>query len=176
LQVKQLFQSDSESFIPFLYSAPLPVIAAACALLPSMRSEVNTILLTWGAIECAVVLSSLFFGFVTMQVFIYHQKYPQDKWSLKALVRRTLMSMSITLTNLSLNVRWLLCGTYQFNVYSTGRLISDNLGFSNWPTLSVSCTGFTWRPSHNAVRSHWTSLKVSEYHTSSAVQAMLSSR
>ncbi|KIM78604.1 hypothetical protein PILCRDRAFT_824236 [Piloderma croceum F 1598] len=41
---------------------------------------------TVGALEGGVLVSNLLFGIVTMQVYLYYQKYPRDRWSLKALV------------------------------------------------------------------------------------------
>jgi hypothetical protein len=43
--------------------------------------------ITVGALEGGILVSNLLFGIVTMQVYLYYQKYPRDHRSLKALVR-----------------------------------------------------------------------------------------
>ena len=50
---------------------------------------------TIGALEGGAVVSNLLFGFVTMQVYFYYQKYPRDPWPLKTLVRNYLMILII---------------------------------------------------------------------------------
>jgi hypothetical protein len=46
-----------------------------------------------GALLCGAMISNLLGGFFTIQVFIYYQNYPRDRWLLKALVSIKVMLM-----------------------------------------------------------------------------------
>jgi hypothetical protein len=50
---------------------------------------------TVGAILCGVMLSNMLSGCVTIQVFIYYQNYPRDRWQLKALVSVKVILMTL---------------------------------------------------------------------------------
>jgi len=79
--------SDFQNIIYLIYSR---VSIMPRASIPSF--DPNT---TVGALEGGVLVSNLLFGIVTMQVYLYYQKYPLDRWSLKALVRNHLKILII---------------------------------------------------------------------------------
>jgi sugar phosphate permease len=55
---------------------------------------------TLGAVELGAIFSTLLFGIITVQAFDYYRDYPNDSWTLKAMVCTVLYPSSSLMSEL----------------------------------------------------------------------------
>lgn len=65
---------------------------------------------TLGALEIGVLIATCLFGALTVQVYIYYARFPQDPWGIKAMVRTGRISLAKTFKLRHEFDRWLSFG------------------------------------------------------------------